>query len=193
MQKKFTKIIVISVVVAVLLTIIVLLAITVLPWATIGIGSLLTPSPPKPEIAYGEFPFKLTYELNGEIKIIEDIIVCEFDGFKSLGEAGKYRKWKQYIKSTGNEYIQLLKVSDDLELFYSPESAEHYMGDPKYSNDSVVYNAQPKTEFKSIEYAKTNDDGTITYSAFLTDEAYSQYRLRMIDWDPSEPIQNSFK
>ena len=64
---------------------------------------------PKPEITYGEFPCVLTYEVNGEIKVIEDVIVCEFDGFEAANEAGKYRKWKTYLKS-GKEDMTLLDL-----------------------------------------------------------------------------------
>ena len=35
---------------------------------------------PEPKIKYGEFPFVLTYEVDGEIRVIEDTIVCEYEG-----------------------------------------------------------------------------------------------------------------
>ena len=51
----------------------------------------VTHSLSKPKVKYAEFPFKLTYELSGEVRSIEDIIICEFDGF-SIDEAnGKHR------------------------------------------------------------------------------------------------------
>ena len=49
-------------------------------------------SVPEPRIKYGEFPFKLIYEIDGKTMTIEDTIICEFDGFKVVGEAGKYSK-----------------------------------------------------------------------------------------------------
>ena len=91
-----------------------------------GLNSLVLV--PRPEITYGEFPFTLTYELDGEIKTIEDTIICEFDGFEAIGESGKYRKWKTYLKS-GNERLTLLDLrplgevnqfgQTILELFFS--------------------------------------------------------------------------
>ena len=34
-----------------------------------------------PQITEGEFPFVLEYEINGERHIIEDTVVCKFDGY----------------------------------------------------------------------------------------------------------------
>ena len=68
---------------------------------------IFNPTPPPPDIQYGEFPFKLTYELNGEIKVVEDTIICEFVGFVNRGTAGKARRWKTTLKS-GNEQLTLL-------------------------------------------------------------------------------------
>ena len=57
-------------------------------------GAFLTltyfaPNPLKPEITYGEFPFTLTYELDGEIKTIEDVVVCEYDGIEWTNSGNK--------------------------------------------------------------------------------------------------------
>lgn len=161
-------------------------------WFIFGGGSYFI-QVPKPEITYGEFPFRLTYELNGETKVIEDIIVCEFDGFKVEGENGKYRKWKTYLKS-GSERITLLDVrqlgeKDDfnhtiLELFFSYGNGEYYMGD-EYS--------QSKAEISTyVEYMYQNVDGTIGYSAFKAEEAYEKFNIRLISWEAAEPIQNTF-
>lgn len=149
---------------------------------------------PKPEITYGEFPFKLTYELNGEIKTIEDTIICEFDGFEVIGEAGKYRKWKKRLKS-GNERITLLNIRDMeekddynhtiLELFFSYGNSEYYMGDE--------YHRSPPQISDYIEYLYQSMDGTIGGSAFKADEAYEKYKIRLIGWEAASPIQNSFK
>ena len=54
-----------------------------LPWLLISIGIQLQPNPPRPEITFREFPFRLEYEINGERKIIKDTLICQFDGFGS--------------------------------------------------------------------------------------------------------------
>ena len=71
----------------------------VYPWFIIWLVLVILPNPPKPAIRYGEFPFRLTYELNGETKTIEDVAICEFDGYGERSEAGQDRKWKTHLKS----------------------------------------------------------------------------------------------
>ena len=59
------------------------------------IGSCQRPDPPRPEITYSEFPFRIEYEINGELVVIEDAVICEFDGFQPNWSGGdKTRKWK---------------------------------------------------------------------------------------------------
>ncbi|MBQ2840423.1 MAG: hypothetical protein IJE70_03665, partial [Oscillospiraceae bacterium] len=61
---------------------------------------------------YGEFPFKLEYELNGKKYTVEDVWVCEFNGFGSNEGFGKHRQWKGKVKSTGEDKIVLLEVDE---------------------------------------------------------------------------------
>ena len=153
-------------------------------------------NPPKPEITYGEFPFRLTYELNGEIKIIEDTVICEFDGFYSLGSAGKYRKWNLHL-SNGKDYVSLLDLSnldviDDfnhkvMELYFSPGNAEYYMG------DNLGGRSRQAQDFTWIYYNYQNTDGTIGGSGYRADVAWEKHKIRLISWEPSLPIQNTFK
>ena len=149
---------------------------------------------PEPEIKYGEFPCALAYEVDGEIKTIEDIIVCEFDGFKVVGEAGKYRKWKTYLKS-GNEDMTLLDLRPlneknefghtMLEFFFSYGNAEYYMGDTQ--RKSIPHIAD------YVEYKYQTVDGNIGGSAYSNEEAYEKYKIRLISWEAAPPIENEFK
>ena len=151
---------------------------------------------PKPEITYGEFPCVLTYEVDGEIKTIEDTIVCEFDGFEALSEAGKYRKWKSYLKS-GDEELVLLNLRDKnevnefghtmLELFFYWGNAEYYMGDVDDGRSNK------EQDFKWVEYKYKNAEGQIGGSAYKADEAYEKYKIRLISWEVAPPIKNEFK
>ncbi|MEK4455904.1 hypothetical protein [Paenibacillus sp. FSL R10-2748] len=71
-----------------------IIAFIALPWLLIFIGIQLEPNPSHPEIAYGKFPFRLEYEINGQRKVIQDTLICEYDGIGSNEARGKYRKWK---------------------------------------------------------------------------------------------------
>lgn len=154
------------------------------PWLLLYIGLQLGPNPPQPEITYGEFPFRLEYEINGELKVVEDTLICEFDGFGAdTGRGGKYRKWKERLAS-GNERITLLKVDNNKEIEFFPGSPEYYMGDSDNGrNDSLFPNA--------LYFEK---DSTVTRSGFVeAKELLDKYDIKLISWNPSPPIKNNFK
>lgn len=45
-----------------------------LGWLIVFLVMMFSPSPSKPTITHGEFPFKIVYEINGERKTIEDTL-----------------------------------------------------------------------------------------------------------------------
>ena len=164
--------------------------------------------PPKPKIKNGEFPFRLTYELNGETITITDTAICEFDGYGELTEAGQYREWKTHLKSENDKlilkenktdivWITLLDISetnerDDfgnkiLELYFFGGNGHYYMG------DELGGHARSVQGFNYISYRYQNDEGKIGHSSLTTDEAFEKYRIRLISWEISEPIQNTFR
>lgn len=161
-------------------------------WLGFGGGTYFT-HVPEPKIKYGEFPFRLTYELNGETIMIEDTVICKFDGFKVMGEAGKRRQWKTYLKS-GNEQITLLDFrplgeinqfgQTMLELFFSYGNAEYYMGDEYPSIPTVS---------TYIEYLYQTTDGIIGSSAYTDNVAWEKYKIKLISWEAAPPIENTFK
>ncbi len=165
-------------------------------WFAFGGGALFLPNPPKPKIAYGEFPFKLIYELDGETKVIEDTIICEFDGFELRGESGRYCKWKTYLKS-GNEQLTLLDLRSleetnelgqtILELYFYYGTAAYYMGD---NTNPFARDAQG---FDYVSYEFQTADGKTGRSGYETDEAYKKFNIRLISWEVAEPIQNTFQ
>ncbi len=96
-----------------------------------GAFSIFMSEPEKPVITYGEFPFVITYEVNGEIRKVEDVVVCEYDGINNLGTAGKYRSWKSKLKS-GKDRVTLLRGEEEnkvYEITVSTGLPEYYMGD----------------------------------------------------------------
>lgn len=163
-----------------LLSIIVLFS---LPWIFIYVGIQISPNPPIPEITYGEFPFRLEYELEGKRVVIEDILICEYDGIGSNEGMGKYRKWKGRLAS-GNEEIVLLKVDNNTEIIYKPGSASYYMDDLReYEGYDHLF---PYALLKEYEEEHTNIE--IVYQSSLLHE----YHIKLIDWDYTQPIQNNF-
>ncbi|MDR9852289.1 hypothetical protein RJP21_01590 [Paenibacillus sp. VCA1] len=161
----------------------VLVAYLALPWILIFLGIHLGPNPPHPEITHGEFPFRLEYEINGERKVIRDTLICEFDGFGADEGRGKYRKWKTRLAS-GNERITLLEINQTQEIYYSPGSPNYYMGDLE-SNEEYRHGFPDALIIEQ--------DGRFTSNRLIrADELLDKYHIKLISWEPSPPIKNTF-
>ena len=48
-------------------------------WLLLYLGLMLLEAPAKPQITEHEFSFTLIYSIDGEIKKIEDTLICEYD------------------------------------------------------------------------------------------------------------------
>lgn len=152
-------------------------------------------TPSKPEITYGEFAFKLEYELNGERFVVEDVWVCEFDGFGANEGTGRYRKWKGKVKGTGEDKIVLLNVKNPTMLgsldasvskqiiYFLPGSASYYMGDSTRS----------RNEFPDALYWEYSFPFTTVEGKIEAEEMQEKFNLKLISWKIEEPIENNFK
>ena len=140
-------------------------------------------NPPKPEITYGEFLFKLEYEINGQRFTVEDILICKFDGYSyGFGDSEKYRRWKSYLASDKNEGAVLLLFDDTLgiKIYCGVGSARYYMGEPNYRGPNP---ARPNLGMS----AAPGGYGTVP------DELIEKYGIKIISWEFSDPIVNTFK
>ena len=168
-----------------IMSVVIILLIIIGGWVFLYIGLLIGETPKKPVNIYGEFPFILTYEINGEIKVIQDIIVCTYDGIGLNEASGKYRKWSSVLKSGNNEII-LLKINDTFEIYYNHGSAQYYMGDIEQLSDlsanpiGVRYKEKVKNIF--------NKDGSLD-----AETLWNTYAIRIISWECAPPIHNVFK
>jgi len=152
---------------------------------------LAWPSPPAPEIKYAEFPFKLEYELNGEIFVVEDALICEFDGFgANYSRIEKFREWKLYLLS-GKDRIILMQ-EEEIEIFVTAETlswngAKYYMGDPEGAYSEEYAN------LPSAWYKKDFDDERENAYIFPAEKMWERYKLRIISWEIADPIENTFR
>lgn len=164
---------------------------------------LFSIKPHKPKITCGEFPFVLTYELNGKRNIISDTIICEFDGYTEPTTAGQYRKWKVSIKNAGmnsksedHVHIPILNLEDEnivddfgnkvLELYFFGGNGYYYMC------DDLGNCAIGPQQLYEVDYKYQSQDGNIGHSAISSEEAYERYRIRLISWEIEPPIKNFF-
>ena len=140
--------------------------------------------PPDPQIKYGEFPFRLEYEINGEIIVIEDTVICEYDGIGWNEGVGKHRKWKQYLADNGGDDLLLLIIDDTKKIYASVGGAKYYMGDEEAH---IVRNSLTPNPY-IVEV-----DGNITrYRSISEEDLFEKYAIRFTNWEYSTPIVNSF-
>ena len=181
----------------ILIIICVILAITILatiafavmsasPLIVVELYMLFLPNPPRPEVKYAEFPFELVYEVEGEIISVKDFYVCKFTGFEAnAGSMQKHRKWDGYVKSTGEDYIIIIQ-DGDLIIKCFVGDAGYYMGDPEYADwYTDEYPNEP-----DIHIDRINALDIFTEEDEL--EIMDKYKIKIISWKFSDPIENSF-
>ncbi len=141
----------------------------------------------EPEVCYGEFPFKLTYEINGESITIEDVYVCEYDGIGWDTGRLMYRKWKGYYKSSGEQNLLIYSFSDNnkkVGIYCSIGGPKYYMNDVQNNTSIDVLNP--------FFYTIT-ESGNLTETSYNIDDVVEKYSLKITDCELSEPIENNFE
>ena len=156
----------------------------------------LPPNPPRPTVKYGEFPLRLEYEIGGERKVLEDILICEFNGFKVVQPGSdKVRDWKSHL-SSGNARLTL-GVIHGIEVYCFPMAFDRglgsiYMGDGKYAPN--VYQDDDSEIFPYIwKTSKYEENSNMGSTRLFADKLWEEFKIRLISWEIAEPIQNSFK
>ncbi|MCL2707427.1 MAG: hypothetical protein FWE97_04630 [Dehalococcoidia bacterium] len=135
-----------------------------------------------PEIRYGEFPFRLEYEINGERVVVEDTVICEFDGIGLDTAKWKYRKWKSYLASGKKESAVLITIDEKVKIYCFVGSAAYYMGDERYPEQRPL-----KPRFYHVEL------DSLDTTVYEIDEFIEKYGLKLISWEFTDPIVNTFK
>ena len=162
-----------------------------------------------PQITEGEFPFVFEYELNGQRYLIEDTVVCSFDGYNSATNNfaifgyPSSRKWKESLKSEneGDFGVLLIELEENTEsvftkgritfdssIFLDYGTAEYYMGDT-----SAISYHEPRIRYFEKYY---NEDKKMPNSSFrtLTNEELERYfGIKIIRFEFSSPIENTFE
>ncbi len=157
---------------------------------------------PAPQTTEGEFPFIFEYEINGERYLIEDTVVCKFNGYDLSNPFPfmKYsRTWYQSLKSGQEQKRLILELEDNSvsvlvkgrinavskeNLFYG--SGGYYLGDPEDSERAPCINY--------VEKYKTSEKVTHNEVTSLTNEQLEEYfGIKIIRFEFSEPINNKFE
>ena len=144
------------------------------------LSSMFIDVPAKPIVKHGEFPFELVYEYKGEQTTIRDTLVCDYEGYSWSLEGGNSRDWTCDFKND-DEYGQYYIDKENVPGLYIevPEAPDYYMGDKEFSEEET---------HPLIMYV---DESTGTF--YQEKDKVDVVDIKIIEWNPSEPIQNNFK
>ena len=144
---------------------------------------------PKPEIKEGEFDFALTYEVDGETKVIEGTYICEFDKVvRALDGVGRH--WNGYIKDHDYFTDYEIKTTDEgvikINLDICPE---FFMSDPTY--EIIKSPDDPKPE--PYIYITSGDLTSDNPSEEISFNLYEEDDVKIISFEYDQPIENTYK
>ena len=146
----------------------------------------------RPKIQYAEFPFVLKYEINGELKVVEDTIICRYNGEKCVDTSGTYHDWSMNFMS-GNNKVTLFQEKNEngkvvREFYFYVGNAEYYM------DDEYDYKQRGPQTLDHVAYTVYDEIGNVMYSSSLSaEEAFKQFKIKLIDFNGSPPISNDFE
>jgi hypothetical protein len=67
-----------------------------------------------PKNTYGEFPFLIVYEVDGERFTVRDSLICEYIGREANTTRGKYIKWNERLASGHEDQFVAASMSHHL-------------------------------------------------------------------------------
>jgi len=155
-------------------------------------------APSEPEITYGEFPFRLEYEIDGERFVIEDIVIAEFEGsFRGNVTTRPSRRWSTTLShserwenlSVGTRYTFLLKEFGDVRITFQPGEARYFLGDLTIAGGVPVVGDGPRVVIR-------NRNHTPRYTRVRVEDAHellAEHDITLISWEYTLPIENVFR
>ncbi|MBQ2876136.1 MAG: hypothetical protein IJE25_03925 [Clostridia bacterium] len=155
-----------------------------------------------PQITEGEFPFVFEYELNGQRFLIEDTVVCRFEGY-DLSNPFPFipysRTWFASLKSGEEEKRMIIEFDENTEsalisgrvniesrvhLFYG--SGGYYLGDPEDADRG------PKIRYTE-KYQTGPKESTVTGTDLNYEQLEELFGIKVIRFEFSSPIENTFE
>ena len=136
----------------------------------------------KPVITEQDFPFIITYELNGKTETIEDIYHAYFvgnDGY--VDKTGRVYEGKFANMQHEDDVAYVLTKTGDGQIVLHPQFyADYLMGDTEYDYFQEV-------SFEPILYYYDEQ-----YTEYADEESLLEHGVKLISWEYPEPIENSF-
>ena len=135
----------------------------------------------KPTVTVGEFPFSITYELDGERVTIEDVYKVHYvrnDGYADT----KSRVYAGKLKSSGeDDTLYTLKKDENTRVeLWTHFYADYLMGDTEYDYfDNEPF--EPRIYYYDSEETEYHDEETLAAQG-----------VKLISFEYPTPIENSF-
>lgn len=146
---------------------------------------------PQPEIREGEFNFSLTYEVDGETKVIDGVYVCEYKGInRQLDGIGL--KWNGYIKGHEDNCNYEIKTTDEgtvvVDLNLSPK---YFMADPSYV---LLFSSEDEAKPEAELYITSSSMGDVeSPENEVSIDTYESDDVKIISFEYDRPIENIYK
>ena len=140
----------------------------------------LTGSLQEPVIREHDFHYTVTYRLDGEVKTLEAVFTCKFDGYSASGDltARQYTDQYTYNGVENNSHFFTIQEKEGAKLYLATILDPAYlMGDP-YILDTESGNEDPYL------FAEDADGYEL--------DAFAVFGAEIISWEYPEPIKNSF-
>lgn len=160
-----------------------------LPWILLYGGYLLQ-DVQKPSIEYGEFPYKVVYEYDGEQYTKENTLIIEYKGIGIDENEGKHNKWERYLlkQQQENTYYDAEKVhlqswveeGKTFSIYCFLGSSEYYMGLPESTDDLQL--------MAGDFYLRFWDGEKEVLSVLTAEELYENHGIKIIEKSISPPI-----
>lgn len=137
----------------------------------------------RPEVKEGKFDVSITYEVNGEVKTLDLVYICEYDGIAMTAEGTYYRKWNgNFVGYADGDVIPVLETEGGKVALCILIYPEYFMGEPDYIDDF-----SPVVLTNYIYY----EDGS---EMIIDDQELiaEEYGVKVIGCEYSKPIENGF-
>lgn len=145
----------------------------------IAVYSLVSNIAVKPTVTQGEFPFSITYELDGERVTVKDVYKAHYVGNGGYADT-KGRMYEGGIEGVGGTLYTLKKDETGRIELWTWFYADYLMGDTEYDyfEDEAF---EPRIYYYDTEETEYHDEETLAAKG-----------VKLIDFEYPTPIKNSF-
>ena len=157
---------------------VILLASLLVTLACVLIGGIAQ----KPVITKYDFPFSITYELDGETVVLSDVYSVRYDRNDGYADT-KSRVYVGNIKGMDEEettWYELRKDDNGRIVLNTKLYADYMMGDTEYD----YFNYEPFAP--QILYYDTQE------VEYTDEETLASQGVKLVSWEYPQPVENSF-